>query len=170
MRKLAFLFLLVPFVALWVYGCDENPGEPQTATAAGLQDAATPSFAKDKPDNPKPELPSDCTDGQSIIWDARSSSFVCGGDISFWYRSGTVPAHSIVPDITGCYDRRMGGGYWVDPGVHVNVMAPETSRSPYNEDELEGPLNAINVYYEFENPTDESLTYTLYVICMDDPR
>lgn len=45
MHKLALLFLLLPFVAVWTYGCDqtENPVVPQAAQAAIVETA--PSFA-----------------------------------------------------------------------------------------------------------------------------
>lgn len=47
MRKLWLLVLLVPFVGVWLYGCDESPVEPDFAVAATTaQESSTPQAAK----------------------------------------------------------------------------------------------------------------------------
>lgn len=51
MRKLWLLFLLVPFIALWTYGCEEtsNPLETDSQQRA---EASTPTYAKGGVDKP----------------------------------------------------------------------------------------------------------------------
>lgn len=51
MRRLALLFLLVPFAALWIYGCDESLTEVQEAAAEAPEGSDTPLYApKEGPD------------------------------------------------------------------------------------------------------------------------
>ena len=53
MRKLWLLVLLVPFVAVWLYGCDESPVDPDSAVAATTaQESSTPQAAAKPPTLP----------------------------------------------------------------------------------------------------------------------
>jgi len=69
MRKLAFLCVAFALVAVSFYGCDEtNPTEPATNATA----IETPLFDV----NPV-KTDDTCTDGQTIVWSAAESIWVC---------------------------------------------------------------------------------------------
>ena len=83
MRKLWILVLLVPFVALWAYGCDETPTEPTAGNAATTaQGSSAPTFkAVDKP----PTLPAPVMlSGVVIVEESRNVS-VAGATTAFAY-------------------------------------------------------------------------------------
>lgn len=83
MRKLWFLFLLVPFVALWAYGCDESPTEPTTTVApTGVQGSSAATFkAVDKP----PTLPAPVMLSGVVVVEVTRSVSITGLTTAFQY-------------------------------------------------------------------------------------
>jgi hypothetical protein len=83
MRKLWILVLLVPFVALWAYGCDETPTEPTTAVAATTaQGSSAPTFkAVDKP----PTLPAPVMLSGVVLVESTRSLTIAGLTTAFSY-------------------------------------------------------------------------------------
>jgi hypothetical protein len=83
MRKLWILVLLVPFVALWAYGCDETPTEPTAGNAATTaQGSSAPTFkAVDKP----PSLPTPVMLSGIVIVEVTRSVTITGPSASFQY-------------------------------------------------------------------------------------
>ena len=75
MRKLWLIIPLVLVAAVWLYGCDKVPVEPESAVVESTT-SSTPSYAKGGKPKP-PVLPTDCTGGQTITWDATDGEFVC---------------------------------------------------------------------------------------------
>jgi hypothetical protein len=76
MRKVWFLIPLLLVGIVWLFGCDEQlpsaPVEAATESPQPLQAAVNQGLGG------KPAwLPTDCTAGQTITWDATEGTFVC---------------------------------------------------------------------------------------------
>ena len=103
MRKLAFLFLLVPLVALWLYGCDEAPTQPK-APAATAEDGTTPLFAPGEPNKKNVSF--------LATTDAINLGDVVFGDVVFQHAKGYNPS-------TGVFTAPLRGVYHFSTAVTV---------------------------------------------------
>ena len=103
MRKLALLFLLLPFVALWIVGCDEQtPAEPEAAVQTDH-----PTFAS-RPNWQSFDVDIDCPSEVIHVWGYGRE--VCRDLDSNTYES--LICHSV---LTG-----EGEGYDSEAKYHVN--------------------------------------------------
>ena len=99
MRKLWILVLLVPFVALWTYGCDEHPTQPETAVAATTaQEGPAPQAARVS----SPQAKTVRLSGAEVVGYAA-------GDSNVGFKSTTVECPAGKFPISGGY-RILGSG------------------------------------------------------------
>ena len=77
MKRATLALLVLPFVALWLYGCDQTQNPLEAATAEDSEQALFAAGGKVKA---QPN-PIGCTQDQIAKWDETSGAWVCAADL-----------------------------------------------------------------------------------------